>query len=332
MAPKSPTSPKNAESPSVRKPTMTRKGLAKVITSKRAPRPKKEATTDFSALDDDYAAWTVPQLKDKCRFYGITIGGKKDELVSRLNKHDAKNGANATSDGDDEHDTGSVAENDRGHTPATSEGPSEPVLIPGAGKPLYRLADGSLTIYANAGGKPPPAPRKPKSSRAGGKKTPKNGFRASDEQAHAAADEVASQPEKLMATRHDIARADRYLTELDHIILDIGQDNAGDNGPFQAVVQTLYVARRAIMAITKAEVAHDEPAADGHAESEDLATNASEGDVSDEQHQGDESTASSSKRSLSEVHDGEHVGDDDEPSRKRSREVASVESEESEEE
>jgi len=292
MAPKSPTSPKNAESPSVRKPTMTRKGLAKVITSKRAPRPKKEATTDFSALDDDYAAWTVPQLKDKCRFYGITIGGKKDELVSRLNKHDAKNGANATSDGDDEHDTGSVAENDRGHTPATSEGPSEPVLIPGAGKPLYRLADGSLTIYANAGGKPPPAPRKPKSSRAGGKKTPKNGFRASDEQAHAAADEVASQPEKLVATRHDIARADRYLHELDHILLDIGQDNAGDNGPFQAVVQALYVARRAITAITKAEVVHDEPAAEGHAESDDLATNASEGDVSDDHQQGGESTAS----------------------------------------
>ncbi|KAK1822536.1 hypothetical protein LTR12_003099 [Friedmanniomyces endolithicus] len=321
MAPKSPTSPKNAESPSVRKPTPTRKGLAKVITSKRAPRPKKEATTDFSALDDDYAAWTVPQLKDKCRFYGITIGGKKDELVSRLNKHDAKNGANATSDGDDEHDTGSVAENDRGHTSATSEGPS-------AGKPLYRLGDGSLTIYANAGGKPPPAPRKPKSSRAGGKKTPNNGFRASDEQAHAAADEVASQPEKLMATRHDIARADRYLTELDHIILDIGQDNAGDNGPFQAVVQTLYVARRAITAITKAEVVHDEPAAEGHAESDDLATNASEGDVSDDHQQRGDSTASSSKRSLSEIHDGEHVEDDDEPSRKRSREVESEESEE----
>ncbi|KAK0875691.1 hypothetical protein LTR87_010476 [Friedmanniomyces endolithicus] len=311
MAPKSPTSPRNAESPSVRKPTPTRKGLAKVITSKRAPRPQKEATTDFSALDDDYAAWTVPQLKDKCRFYGITIGGKKMNLD----------------------DTGSVAENDRGDTPATSEGSSEPVLIPGAGKPLYRLADGSLTIYANAGGKPPPAPRKPKSSRAGGKKTPKNGFRASDEQAHAAADEVASQPEKLVATRHDIARADRYLHELDHILLDIGQDNAGDNGPFQAVVQALYVARRAITAITKAEVVHDEPAAEGHAESDDLATNASEGDVSDDHQQGGESTASSSsssssKRSLSEVHDGEHVDDDDESSRKRSREVESEESEE----
>ncbi|KAK1070836.1 hypothetical protein LTR74_003748 [Friedmanniomyces endolithicus] len=330
MAPKSPTSPTNAESPSVRKPTPTRKGLAKVIPSKRAPRPKKESTTDFSTLDDDYAAWTVPQLKDKCRFYGITIGGKKDELVSRLNKHDAKNSANATSDGDDGDDTGSVAENDRGDTPATSEGPSEPVLIPGAGKPLYRLADGTLTIYANAGGKPPPAPRKPKSSRAGGKKTPKNGFRASDEQAHAAADEVASEPEKLLATRHDIARADRYLNELDHILLDIGQDNAGDNGPFQAVVQTLYVARRAITAITKAEVVQDEPAAEAHPESEDSAAEAHEGDVSDDQQQGGESTASSSssKRSLSEVHDGEHVGDDDEPSRKRSREVESEESEE----
>ncbi|KAK0287479.1 hypothetical protein LTR91_001779 [Friedmanniomyces endolithicus] len=328
MAPKSPTSPTSAESRSVRKPTPTRKGLAKVITSKRAPRLTKEPTTDFSALDDDYAAWTVPQLKDKCRLYGITIGGKKDELVSRLNAHDAKAGANATSDGDDEDSTRSVTETDRGHTPATSEGPSERVLIPGAGKPLYRLADGSISIYPNAGGKPPPAPRKPKASRTGGKKTPKNGFRASDGQAHAAADEAASEPEKLTATRHDIARADRYLNELDRILLDIGQDNAGDNGPFQAVVRKLYVARRAITAITKAEVVRDESPAEDHAEHKKAAATASEEDVPDDQQHGDESTASSSKRSISEVRDGEHVDDGEEPSRKRSREVESEESEE----
>ncbi|TKA78775.1 hypothetical protein B0A55_04132 [Friedmanniomyces simplex] len=322
MAPKSPTSPTHPKSPMERKSPPTRKGLARVTTAKKVPRPKKELQTDFSSLDDDYANWTVTQLKDKCRFYTILVGGKKGQLIARLKAYDEAKGTNASG----------VAVGDAGNLGGDGQptaGVGTGLLFPpGGGKPVYTTADGKQTITPPAGGKPPPEPKKTKSVKLGGMKVPKNGHRASGGKTHAAADEPVPDPEGLRATRRDIERAERYLPGLDRILLQIGQDNAGDDGPFQAIIQNLYRARKEFLDIAQADVLDDEPAAEEDVEDEDVVEEAEKEDVRDEQEKNDGLAASSPKRSVAAIDDGEDLEDGDEPPRKRSREVESEESEE----
>ncbi|TKA78773.1 hypothetical protein B0A55_04129 [Friedmanniomyces simplex] len=322
MAPKSPTSPMHPKLTAERKSPPTRKGLAKVTTAKKALRPKKELQTDFSSLDDDYANWAVPQLKDKCRFYNIMVGGKKGQLIARLSAYDEAKGTNAS--GVAVRDAGDLG----GDGQATAGVGTGLVFPPGGGKPVYTTADGKQTITPPAGGKPPPEPKKPRPVKSGGKKVPKNGHRASGGNTHPAADETVPDPENLKATRRDIERAERYLPGLDRILLQIGQDNAGDDGPFQAIIQNLYRARKEFLDITQADVLDDEPAAEEDVEGEDVAEETDKEDVHDEEEKNDGSAASSPRRSVAAIDDGEDVEDGDEPPRKRSREVESEESEE----
>lgn len=51
---------------------------------------------------DDYSEWNNAQLKDELRRRDLPVGGKHDELVSRLEEHDEEQSSDDEDDEDDE--------------------------------------------------------------------------------------------------------------------------------------------------------------------------------------------------------------------------------------
>lgn len=60
--------------------------------NKPVPGDDSAESTDESSGEGGYHDWTVPELKEELENRDLPVGGKKDELVARLEADDAEDG------------------------------------------------------------------------------------------------------------------------------------------------------------------------------------------------------------------------------------------------
>ncbi|KAK4556654.1 hypothetical protein LTR86_006225 [Recurvomyces mirabilis] len=249
----------------------TKKGVAKVV------KPKK----GYSARNRN--TWTVAQLKAECKARGLKVGGRKDELLVRLQVNDdTKKEAAGDEDSEDEHEDEEAAEEDtvdaeKGveKTPEAEATTSEPdpTAPPKADKGINVSGIENATMskpYVEK--KPADRPRtirKPQTKRigadghplfrkparkiaAGGKPMPKNGYKALPKSAS------PSPVPGFKAKRVEIERAIAYRKAVMKIVEQIMEDNGDDDEMFSDAVNQLGKARDELSKIAKAEVVDGE--------------------------------------------------------------------------